>query len=186
MAELSPSARLTYMGLWCLADDGGYFELNVAEIGGQLYVHEPKRARERRVLEAIAKLVELGRVELLPCSEHALIPKLPEYRYNAGSLIFTTQRKHEACGPVTLPLGLEIPASARARDKSLSLSSSESVSESDSSSSAQPRGKSNGSKDPDEERREAIARARKIYDDPSQTPDMKRAAEFALIRAGAL
>lgn len=98
MAELPISARLTYVGLWCLADDAGYFELNVREIGGALYRHEPRGAVDKRVREAIERLVELERVTLLACGRHAVIPTLPNYRYNAGEQLFTTQKKHrERC-----------------------------------------------------------------------------------------
>lgn len=195
MAKLPISARLTYVGLWCLADDAGYFVLRVPEIGAALFRYEPTRAREKRVQEAIAHLIELGRVKIESCGIHAVIPKLPEYRYNAGVLIFTVQKRHEKCTPSTLPLGLEIPKVEKARDISPSESSSESESESSTRKTAAPRGagptkanghdrREGGSKDPDRRREEAIARARAKLEDPKSSENMKDAARFALQQMG--
>lgn len=204
MSSLTVAARLVYIGLWCVSDDAGFFEMKVPEIGAALFRYEPKRAREKRVLEAIALLVEKGRVKLESCGEHAIIPTLPEWRYNAGVQIFTLQKKHaEIClaDVSTMPLGLEIPKPSRSRkptsDTSLSESSSDSVSESESlgmekapkrarNGSANGHAEKSGSKDPDEERAAAIARARQRLEDPATSTDVKRAAHDQLTRLGAL
>jgi hypothetical protein len=192
IAKLPISARLTYVGLWCIADDAGFFELNVVEIAGRLFMHDPKRAREKRVQESIAALIELQK-----CGRHAVIPKLPDYRYNAGAMIYTIQKRHEAetpAEPKTLPLGLEIEKVAKARDNLLSESVSESVSESSTGKPAAAK-PSNGHaaggavktmKDREKERQEAIARARQKLEDPATSEGVKESARFALIRLGAL
>lgn len=37
MAALTPPVRLFYVGLWCLADDAGYYRWDVAEVGIELF-----------------------------------------------------------------------------------------------------------------------------------------------------
>ena len=113
MAALPVGTRLVYMGLWGLADDAGFLELpwsqavepttrepaepafDVSEIAGELFRHDAKRTREHRVDLAIGQLVDLGKVELLECRSHALIPTLPDHRIKGGELLFTIQKRHE-------------------------------------------------------------------------------------------
>lgn len=198
MGELSVSARLTYAGLWCIADDAGFFELDVPAIGAALYRFDPTKAREKRVQEAIAKLVELGRVTIEKCGVHAVIPTIPEHRFTAGVQIYTIKKRHEAEPPAelqTLPLGLQIPEPPRSKRRTTDTSVSESDSSSDSSSDSLGMEKAPkranghaaiGSKDPTRERDEAIARARAKLDDPKTSADVKESARFALQRLGAL
>ncbi len=96
MAALTDSARLVYIGLWTLCDDAGFFEYDVSEIAVALFPRESERKGERRIEDAIVRLVGAGRVELLPCGLHALVPKLPDHRQTGGEILFTIRKRHES------------------------------------------------------------------------------------------
>jgi hypothetical protein len=93
MADLPESARLTYMGLWGLADDDGYLVWQPRDIAAELYRFETPRRRETKVERNLAVLVEAGRVVVLPCGRHALIPSLPRHRVKGGN---TSDQHHKA------------------------------------------------------------------------------------------
>ena len=98
IAELPERTRLFYIGLWMLADDGGWFAWDPVEAGKELYGFDGRRARERRVTEMIDQLVKAGRVTLHPCG-HGEIPTLEEHQRLSGSTkqVRTFQREHAAC-----------------------------------------------------------------------------------------
>jgi hypothetical protein len=103
MAELSVSSRLTYIGLWTLADDAGYLEADVREIAVELFPFESPKRRETRIATAIDELANLvdkagkpePRIVWLPCGDHLLIPTLPEHRQKGGETLFTIRKRHE-------------------------------------------------------------------------------------------
>ena len=67
MASLSAQVRLTYIGLWCVADDAGWLRWDVPQIGAQLFPFDTPRRRESALLETLADLLRTGRVVLHPC-----------------------------------------------------------------------------------------------------------------------
>jgi hypothetical protein len=93
-SRLQASVRLTYIGLWCVADDAGWMTWDVPQIAAQLYPYESVRVRERRVASAGEALVEAGRLVMHPCG-CALIPKLADHQRIGGNKSFPARDKHE-------------------------------------------------------------------------------------------
>ena len=60
LAALPDAVRLFYIGLWCIADDTGWFRSDIARIGALIYPYRAKRKREREISAWLAQLVELG------------------------------------------------------------------------------------------------------------------------------
>lgn len=79
MAALPFRCRITYIGLWCVADDAGWFVNDPVQIAGDLYRYDGRKARERWIAEDIAILVSGGFVELPGC-RHAVIPTLTRHQ----------------------------------------------------------------------------------------------------------
>lgn len=98
LAELPPAVRLTYIGLWMISDDGGWFRFDVSQIANELYGYEPRRRRERAVLADIEALVTSERVILYECG-HGFVPHLTEHQRLAGEThrVLTVQKEHHAC-----------------------------------------------------------------------------------------
>lgn len=94
MASLPPNVRLTFMGLWGLADDDGYFEWKPGEIAAELYRYANTHSRERQVEAHLAALVGAGPVKLLECGVHGVIPSMPNHRIQSGRHTFGTAEKH--------------------------------------------------------------------------------------------
>lgn len=95
MAALSIPVRLTYIGLWCLADDAGVFIWDAREIAAELYRFEGVKHRERAVIDHLDALLTAGRVELLDCRRHARIPTLPTHRIKGGEQSYGIQARHQ-------------------------------------------------------------------------------------------
>jgi hypothetical protein len=92
-AKLTPSVQITYIGLWCISDDGGWLAWDVRQIGALLYPYKSVRARERTVSDAGSALSEAGRLILYPCG-CAYIPKLADHQRIGGTKSFTARDKH--------------------------------------------------------------------------------------------
>src|SRR3990167_5138394 len=95
MAALPIPVRMTYIGLWQIADDAGYLEWDAKAIAADLYRYEPPRRRETMGVYNRDRLLEASRIRLLPCRRHAVIPSLPQHRIKGGVLLFTVQKKHD-------------------------------------------------------------------------------------------
>lgn len=96
--DLSDSVKLFYIGTWQLADDGGTFEWNVAEIGRQLYGYQPRNRRERWVRERGEALVQVGRLVIHECG-HATIPRLLKHQRIGGTKALGVSSAHLRCAP---------------------------------------------------------------------------------------
>ena len=96
--SLPDSVKLFYIGTWQLADDGGTFEWNVAEIGRQLYGYQPRVKRERWVEERGASLVGVGRLVIHECG-HAVVPKLLKHQRIGGTKALGISSAHLRCAP---------------------------------------------------------------------------------------
>jgi hypothetical protein len=94
MADLTGETRLTYIGLWCLADDDGYLRWSVRDIAAELYRYESPRRRERRVDQHLAAIVASERVAVLACGIHGLIPSLVRHRVKGGNLSNQHHQSH--------------------------------------------------------------------------------------------
>lgn len=178
--------RLLYIGLWGLADDAGYLEWDTRSIAMKLYGFQKGSidAHTRRAEQLVQALVDAGRVELLDCQRHAFIPTLERHRITGGNKSETIKKHHDDEPSRKVRTKPDEPRKPKVRTRpAISRSSSPSLSLSDSLSPSPPR-RGNGVKDPNEERREAIARAQAKLDDPEASDDMKRAATFALQQLG--
>lgn len=99
MADLDEGTRLAYMGLWCLADDDGYLDWDLRSMAADLDRYTAPRARENRLAKRLATLVAAGRVVVLECGRHGLVPTLPEYRVKGGNQSTRTHQVHtRECG----------------------------------------------------------------------------------------
>lgn len=100
LAELREPVRLFYIGLWMIADDAGWFRVDVPEIGNELYGFDPRKRREANVARYLAALVDAKRIESLECG-HALVVKLRDHQHLAGATkqVTTVQREHARCDP---------------------------------------------------------------------------------------
>lgn len=138
VAAIPRDSRLAYIGLWTECDDAGYFEARPRQLARALFGYDPDGLAV--VEAALADLIKLGKVELLECGVHGLVPSLPVHGQQGGNKAFTHQVAHGRCGvsvqvrtpdePVrTTPPAAVRPERVRTRpDKS----SSESVSDSES------------------------------------------------------
>jgi hypothetical protein len=93
VSRLPAPVRLTYIGLWCVADDAGWMTWDVSQIAAQLYPYESVRVRERRVGAAGESLAGAGRLIMHDCG-CAVIPKLADHQKIGGNKSFTSRDKH--------------------------------------------------------------------------------------------
>lgn len=98
MAELPAPVRLTYIGLWNLADDAGWLVADATYIGHQLYGYDDRATREDIVADHLYALQAAGKVVLEDCG-HALIPTLAVHqRQNAATRrVEMVKKAHEQC-----------------------------------------------------------------------------------------
>lgn len=109
MASLPEPTRLFYIGLWGIADDGGFLDDSTAEIAGELYRYEPVKRREIRVEDMLSQLIAAERVVRHECG-HLEVPRLAEHQHLAGAMkqVRTTMNEHlRKC------LSPQIPAETR-------------------------------------------------------------------------
>lgn len=94
VSRLPADVRLTYIGLWCVADDAGWLSWDVPQIAAQLYPYESVRVRERRIERAGEALREAKRLTIEDCG-CALIPKLVDHQKIGGNKSFPARDKHQ-------------------------------------------------------------------------------------------
>ena len=122
LADLAPDVRLTYIGLWMIADDSGWMRLSMAEIGVDLYPYLDRRDREEMVSRAIGILIDHGRVVPHSC-HHAHLPNLTRHQRlsSPDKRVTTIEREHRGCAPGTgegprMPAGI---GGADAKDRGI-------------------------------------------------------------------
>lgn len=121
VSKLPTDVRLTYIGLWCVADDDGWLQWDAADLGAQLYPYESVRVRERRLETAGHLLVKAGRLVIHPCG-CAQIPTLASNQKIGGNKSYTQRDKHDrhksihsrTSPPVGRYVGSELDARERA------------------------------------------------------------------------
>lgn len=83
LMRCKPETVLFYVGLWCVADDAGWFEWDVAAIGADLFPFAGVTKRERDIERLAAVLQELDpdepHLRLHGCG-HAEVPKMPPHQ----------------------------------------------------------------------------------------------------------
>lgn len=92
--RLPAPVQVAYIGLWCVADDAGWLDWDVPQIGALLYPYKTVHARETLILKAGAALIEVGRLRVLDCG-CARIPTLPAHQKIGGNKSFTGRERHE-------------------------------------------------------------------------------------------
>lgn len=95
VAKASYPARLFYIGLWCVADDAGYLDWDIPQLGAILFPHEAPRLREKHMERWAEELTGLGRLVVMACG-CAVIPTLPEHQRIAGKQSFVARDKHQS------------------------------------------------------------------------------------------
>jgi hypothetical protein len=93
-AHLAPAVQITYIGLWCYADDAGWIDWDVPQIGAVLYPYRSVHAREAAIVRAAAALAGVGRLLVLECG-CARIPTLAAHQKIGGNKSFTARERHE-------------------------------------------------------------------------------------------
>jgi len=100
MAALSPQVKLTYIGLWIVADDAGFLKLDLTTIGAVLFPYEPVKRRERHLALACDELAAAGRLVRYDCG-CALIPTLSRHQRVTGKTSTTAKDAHGKHLPLT-------------------------------------------------------------------------------------
>jgi len=96
---LTALQRELYIGLWMLADDAGWLELDVERIAAELYPYDGTRRRERFVAAALERLATLApedpHLVRYPCG-HGQVPKLSQHQRIAGKQAFGIRDRHRS------------------------------------------------------------------------------------------
>ena len=92
-AHLRAPVQVTYIGLWCVADDAGWLAWDVPQIGALLYPYKSGHAREALVTKAGEELVTTGRLVIHKCG-CALVVKLADHQRIGGSKSFQVRDRH--------------------------------------------------------------------------------------------
>jgi hypothetical protein len=93
IGHLPDAVRLLYIGLWCVADDAGWLEWRVAQLGATLYPYRPASNRERNIRLWGAQLAAADRIVLHPCG-CAFIPTLSRHQRLGGQPTYQYRDKH--------------------------------------------------------------------------------------------
>jgi len=122
VSRLPVDVRLTYIGLWCVADDAGWLEFQPEHVGAMLYPYESIRVRTSRLERARVALEAAGRVEFFACG-CAHIRTLEHHQKIGGNKSFTAREKHDRHRVHTSTdlypgryVGSEVGKNAQARD----------------------------------------------------------------------
>lgn len=92
IATMRRDSRLAYLGLTTECDDAGYFEARPRQLARALFGFDSDGVEV--IKQAIEDLVGLGKVELLPCGEHGIVPSLPVHAQQGGNKAFNHQAAH--------------------------------------------------------------------------------------------
>jgi hypothetical protein len=96
----SADAREFYIGLWMLADDGGYLTWDIERIAAELYPYDGVSRRERLVETWADSLATLNAEEphlILYSCGHASVPKMPAHQRIAGKRSIGIKEAHGLC-----------------------------------------------------------------------------------------
>lgn len=93
-AHLAAPVQVAYIALWCVADDDGWLDWDVPQIGALVYPYKSVRAREALIVKAGTALVEAGRLRVLECG-CACIPTLAAHQRIGGNKSYAARERHE-------------------------------------------------------------------------------------------
>lgn len=115
-ARLPDPVRLFYIGLWCVADDAGWLEWRVAQLGAALYPYRSAVNRERNIRAWGAQLAAADRIALYPCG-CAYIPTLSRHQRSVGNPSYQYRDKHRRHAESVL-VGTDTPQEVGRGEKS--------------------------------------------------------------------
>lgn len=105
VSRLPVSTRLTYIGLWCIADDAGWFRWDEAQIGAVLLPYDHPKHREAAIQKDMGRLAEVGRLKFHECG-CVEIPTLAKHQRSGGKPSFVARdehrKRHSTDGPVPI------------------------------------------------------------------------------------
>jgi hypothetical protein len=84
---------LTYVGLWCVADDAGWLRWDVEQLGVEVWPWRPVRARERLLEHVGEVLTAAGKLVIYPCG-CASLPTFPDHQRVGGQPSYGTRKEH--------------------------------------------------------------------------------------------
>ena len=93
-AHLPPAVQMAYIALWCVADDDGWIDWDVPQIGALVYPYKSVHAREALIDRAGAALAAVGRLRVMDCG-CARIPTLMAHQKIGGNKSFTARDRHQ-------------------------------------------------------------------------------------------
>lgn len=94
-AHLSPEAQITYIGLWCVADDDGFLERDDDRLGVLLYPYMVRAVRLRRIARAFQALETSKRIVSYPDCACIRLPHLAEHQRIGGTKVYSVRDKHK-------------------------------------------------------------------------------------------
>lgn len=94
VSALPADVRLTYIGLWCVADDAGWMKWDAAQIGAQLYPYDTPKKRQKHLTEALDLLTQVGRLVTYECG-CVEVPKLATHQKIGGNRATTVKDFHD-------------------------------------------------------------------------------------------
>lgn len=119
IGKLPVRTRLTYIGLWGVADDAGFFEWKVDEIAAALFRFESSTTREKALTGDLERLVAAGRIRRFEDCNHGLIPTLVDHRIAGGNQNERIKKAHIArCTDKYVPVPPKVDNSVDSGDKS--------------------------------------------------------------------
>jgi hypothetical protein len=84
IGRMGIDVRLFYVGLWCVADDAGYFDWDPDEIGARLFPYDPPTERITNI-EMWGRVLEAARRIVRRKCGHSFIPSIEEHQSFTGS-----------------------------------------------------------------------------------------------------
>jgi len=106
LADWDDETRLFYIGMWQMADDGGWFRWMPIEVAAMLYPYMDRRKREAKVERCRKALVAAGRLRFSDDCTHVNVPTLIGHQRFSGDTkrVLTFTREHmEKCVGVVAP-----------------------------------------------------------------------------------
>ena len=92
-ARLPAPVQVTYIGLWCVADDAGWLVWDVQQLGALLYPYSSVHVRTRVIERASVVLAEAGRLVVFAC-HCGFIPTLAAHQRIGGNKAFPVRDLH--------------------------------------------------------------------------------------------
>jgi len=84
---------LTYVGLWCVADDAGWLRWDVQQLGVEIWPWRTVRAREALVERTGTVLTEASKLVIHPCG-CAFLPTFADHQKVGGTPSYAVRKEH--------------------------------------------------------------------------------------------